>query len=204
MTSRTCALSLLVLASFAGLEGCRRKVEPAPTPATSANDPGAAQRRADSLAAAAVQRRADSIAALNAAASRDNAAGRQAQLEMTNLLAQRVYFDYDRDQLRDDGAAILDAKAAVLQANPSITLVVTGHTDERGTAEYNLALGQRRAAQVKRYLLGKGIADFRLTTQSLGDSQPASSGSDESSYQQNRRAEFDARGMSGALVRPRE
>ena len=202
MTSRTLALalSLLVLVSFAGLQGCRRKVEPAPTPA---NDAGAAQRRADSLASAAAQRRADSIAAVNAAASRDAPADRQAQLEMTNVLAQRVYFDYDRDQLRDDGVATLDAKAAVLLANPSITLVVTGHTDERGTAEYNLALGQRRAAQVKRYLGSKGVADGRLTTQSLGDSQPAVAGSDESAYQQNRRAEFDVRGVTGALVRPR-
>jgi peptidoglycan-associated lipoprotein len=91
----------------------------------------------------------------------------------------------------------------VLLANPSVSLVVTGHTDERGTAEYNLALGQRRAATVKRYLVGKGVAEGRLTTQSLGDSQPAASGSDEASYQQNRRAEFEVRGMSGALVRPR-
>jgi peptidoglycan-associated lipoprotein len=206
MTGRTLSLSLLALVSFAGLEGCRRKVEPAPTPAPAVDDAGAAQRRADSLAAAAAQRRADSIAAANAAASRDAAAAedRRAQLEMTNVLAQKVYFDYDRDQLRDDGAATLDAKAAVLHANPSVTLVITGHTDERGTAEYNLALGQRRAAQVKRYLVSKGISDGRLTTQSLGDSQPAATGSDEASYQQNRRAEFDVRGATGALARPRE
>ncbi len=205
MTSRTLALSLLAIASFAGLEGCRRKVEPAPAPATSTADADAdaARRRADSLAALAAQRRADSIAAANAAASRDAAADRQAQVELANVLAQKVFFDFDRDQLRDDGAATLDAKAAVLNANPSVTLVVTGHTDERGTAEYNLALGQRRAAQVKRYLLSKGIADGRLTTQSLGDSQPAAAGSDEGSYQQNRRAEFGVRGVGGALVRPR-
>lgn len=203
MTSRTLALSLFALTSLAAVEGCRRKVEPAPAP-VGADTAGAAQRRADSLAALANQRRADSIAAANAAASRDAAAAgdRQAQMEMTSVLAQKVYFDYDRDQLRDDGAATLDAKAAVLQANPAVTLVVTGHTDERGTAEYNLALGQRRAATVKRYLVGKGIAEGRMTTQSLGDSQPAVQGSDESAYQQNRRAEFQARG-AGALVRPR-
>ena len=203
MTRRTLALSLLVLASLAGVEGCRRKVEPAPTPVTPANDAAAAQRRADSLAAAGAQRRADSIDAANAAASRDAAADRRAQGELATVLAQKVYFDFDRDQLRDDAVATLDAKAAVLLANPSVTLIVTGHTDERGTAEYNLALGQRRAAQVKRYLASKGISDGRLTTQSLGDSQPAASGSDEASYQQNRRAEFDVRGVTGALVRPR-
>ena len=205
MTSRTVALSLVVLTSFAGLEGCRRKIEPAPTPAAG-DTVGAAQRRADALAAQAAQRRADSIAAANAAASRDATAAsdRQTQMEMTNVLTQKVYFDYDRDQLRDDGATMLDAKAAILMANPSITLAVTGHTDERGTAEYNLALGQRRAATVKRYLAGKGVSEGRMTTQSLGDSQPAASGSDEAAYQQNRRAEFAVRGVSGALVRPRD
>ena len=100
--------------------------------------------------------------------------------------------------------ATLDAKTAVLLANPSISLVVTGHTDERGTAEYNLALGQRRAATVKRYLVGKGVAEGRMTTRSLGDSQPAVQGSDEAAYQQNRRAEFEVRGMPAALVRPRD
>ncbi|HET9039255.1 MAG TPA: OmpA family protein, partial [Gemmatimonadales bacterium] len=176
-----------------------------PAPVTS-DSAALAQRRADSLAALAAQRRADSLAAADAAAARDAAAAadRQAQMEMTNVLAQRVYFDYDRDQLRDDGMATLDAKSAVLLANPAITLVITGHTDERGTAEYNLALGQRRAATVKRYLVGKGIAEGRMSTQSMGDSQPVAAGSDESAYQQNRRAEFEVRGMTGALVRPRD
>ncbi len=97
---------------------------------------------------------------------------------------------------------MLEAKAPILMANPRLTLTITGHTDERGTAEYNLALGQRRAAQVKRYLVAKGVPDSQLAARSLGDSQPASSGSDEASYQQNRRAEFEAE-IGGALVRPR-
>jgi peptidoglycan-associated lipoprotein len=204
MHLRPLALSLLAVAALTGMEACRRQPVTPPAPVAS-DTAGAAQRRADSLAALAAQRRADSIAAANSAASRDAAAAadRQSQLEMTNLLTQKVYFDYDRDQLRDDGAATLDAKSAVLLANPSITLVVTGHTDERGTAEYNLALGQRRAATVKRYLASKGVGDGRMTTQSLGDSQPAAAGSDESAYQQNRRAEFEVRGVRGALVRPR-
>ena len=206
MTSRAFTLSLIAVAALSGAEGCRRTPTSAPTPGPTADAAGAGQRRADSLAALAAQRRADSIAAANAASSRDAAAAadRQTQAEMTNVLTQRVYFDYDRDQLRDDGVATLDAKAAILLANPSIMLVVTGHTDERGTAEYNLALGQRRAASVKRYLAGRGISEGRMTTQSLGDSQPAAAGGDESAYQQNRRAEFQVRGVSGALVRPRD
>ena len=202
MTPRTTLLTLSLFASVAALDGCRRKIEPAPSPATTTTvDDAAARRRADSLATA--QRRADSLAALQAANSRDEAATQQTQGEMRTVLAQRVYFDFDRDQLRDDAIATLDAKAAILQANPGVALVVTGHTDERGTSEYNLALGQRRAAQVKRYLTGKGVSEARLTTQSLGDSQPAASGSDEAAYQQNRRAEFEVRNAPAALVRPR-
>jgi peptidoglycan-associated lipoprotein len=202
MRHRSSLPSVALLLSLLGAQACRRQVAPAPSPAPVAQtDNGAAQRRADSLAAA--QRRADSLAAAQAAAGRDAAAARDAQVEMTNVLAQRVYFDFDRDQLRDDAIATLDAKAAILLANPGIAVAITGHTDERGTSEYNLALGQRRAAQVKRYLVSKGIADARLTTQSMGDSQPAAQGSDEAAYQQNRRAEFAVRNAPASLVRPR-
>jgi peptidoglycan-associated lipoprotein len=197
MIRRTAVLSLALLA-VAGLDGCRRRVLPAAAPVASNTD---AQRQADSLAALRAQQRADSIAAAEAAA-RAGATDQRPAGELAAVLAQRVYFDYDRDELRDDARAILDAKVPILQANPGVTVAITGHTDERGTAEYNLALGQRRAAQVKRYLTSKGIADSRLTTQSLGDSQPAAEGTDESAYQQNRRAEFQSSG-AGALVRPR-
>jgi peptidoglycan-associated lipoprotein len=203
MTRRTAALSLALLLSMGGLEACRKKVEPAPTPANpttaTPTDDGAAQRRADSLAAANLaQRRADSLAALE----RTAADAQRTQADMTQLLLQKIYFDYDQDLLRDDAAAALDAKAAVLLANPAVSLTLTGHTDERGTAEYNLALGQRRAAQVKRYLVARGVADARLSTQSLGDSQPAVMGTDDSAFQMNRRAEFEIQN-GGALVRPR-
>lgn len=198
MTNRTAVLSLLVAASV-GMAGCRRQpAAPAPAPAPAPDN--SAQARADSIAAA--QRRADSLAAARAAEARDAAARAQAtQTELTGILAARVYFDYDRDALRDDAMSTLDQKAAVLQANPGVTMVITGHTDERGSDEYNLALGQRRAAQVKRYLVSKGIDGARLTTQSMGESQPAVQGSDEGAYQQNRRAEFEARN-AGTLVRP--
>jgi peptidoglycan-associated lipoprotein len=202
MIRRTATLSLAILTGFAGLQGCRRQVEPAPAPAGTPADAAAARRRADSLATA--QRRADSLAALQAAAARDAAADVQrTQTELASVLTQRVYFDYDKDNLRDDATAVLDAKAAVLMANPAIRVIVTGHTDERGTAEYNLALGQRRAAQVKRYLASKGVGADRMTTQSLGDSRPAAQGTDEAAYQQNRRAEFEVRNAPGVLARPR-
>jgi peptidoglycan-associated lipoprotein len=202
MKNRTTLLSFVIASSFVGLAGCRKKPEPAPAPVPVADN--SAQQRADSIAAA--QRRADSLAAAQAAqaaAARDAAARAQtSQADLSNILAARVYFDYDRDALRDDAMATLDQKAAVLMANSGVTVTITGHTDERGSEEYNLALGQRRAAQVKRYLVGKGIDAGRLSTQSMGESQPAVQGSDEAAYQQNRRAEFDSRN-AGSLVRPR-
>jgi len=197
MIRRTAVLSLAIL-SVAALDGCRRKVVSAPTPVATN-----AQPNADSLAALRARQRADSIAAAERAAREAAAASdRRSAGEAAAVLAQKVYFDYDRDNLRDDARATLDAKVPILIANPSVTLAITGHTDERGTAEYNLALGQRRAAQVKRYLTSKGVEDARLSTQSMGDSQPAVQGSDESAYQQNRRAEFQASG-AGTLVAPR-
>jgi peptidoglycan-associated lipoprotein len=198
MTRRTAVLSLSLL-SLVSLEACRRKVVPAATPVVSSND---AQRQADSLAALRAQQRADSIAAAEAAARAAAADGQRSAGELAAVLTQKVYFDYDRDVLRDDARAVLDAKVPILLANPGVSVGIVGHTDERGTAEYNLALGQRRAAQAKRYLTSKGIPDSRLSTQSLGDSQPAVQGSDESAYQQNRRAEFQPSG-GGALARPR-
>lgn len=199
MIRRPAVLFLALFLTIGGLGACRRKVQPDPTPLPATTVDGVAQRRADSITAAtAARRRADSLAALGSSAGD----AQRAQRELTQSLTQRIYFDYDRDQLRDDARAALDAKAVVLIANPAVSLTITGHTDERGTAEYNLALGQKRAAQAKRYLETKGVVGARLNTQSLGDSQPASTGTDEGSYQQNRRAEFEVQ-HGGALMPPR-
>jgi peptidoglycan-associated lipoprotein len=201
MTRRNVVLASTLVLALTTLSACRHKTpETAPTPAPqqASNDDALAKHRADSIAMArAAQLRADSIARANAGNDE------RTRAELMNALAQKVYFDYDQDVLRDDARAVLDAKSAVMTANPNVTLVITGHTDERGTAEYNLALGQRRAAQVKRYLVAKGISENRLATQSMGDGQPASRGTDEAAYQLNRRAEFEAMNTSGALVRPR-
>ena len=202
MTPRI-VLSLVILLGAAGFSACRKKPEPAPEPSTIAVvETSASQRRTDSIAAEAARRRADSLANARGGSATD-ADAQRVQNVLKQTLAQVVYFDYDKDQLRDDARVILDGKAAILVANPAVTVVVTGHTDEQGTAEYNLALGQRRAAQVKRYLAGKGVPDGRVSSQSLGDSQPAVQGTDEASYQQNRRAEFATANASGVLAPPR-
>lgn len=203
MTRRSAALPLAVILAVSLLEGCRKKPAPTTAPSTvSPVDATAEQRRADSVnAAAAAQRRADSIAAVGVSpGSSTSSAASVAQ--MRTVLSQVIYFDYDKDELREDARAALDAKAPVLIANSAVTVVITGHTDERGTSEYNFALGQRRAAQVKRYLESRGVPGGQMTTQSAGDARPASDGTAESDYQRNRRAEFEAQN-TGTLMRPR-
>ncbi len=103
---------------------------------------------------------------------------------------QTVYFDYDKSDLSDSTRAALQSNAEWLKANPGRTVLVEGHCDERGTVEYNLALGQRRAASVKDYLGGLGIDASRLKTVSYGKERPVDSGHDETAHGRNRRAEF--------------
>lgn len=204
MTRRTVVVSLIV--GTVALGACRGKPEPAPAPAVVVAQPSG-PTQAEIMAAEAAKRRADSVAgAARAAAAANAAAAAEAERVAAALkatLSQPVYFDFDKDQIRDDARAVLDGKAAILSANPTVTFLIVGNTDEQGTAEYNLALGQRRAAQVKRYLTSKGLDEGRFTTQSMGDAQPAVKGTDEASYQLNRRAEFQSNNLPGALARPR-
>ena len=204
MTRRTVVVSLIV--GTVALGACRGKPEPAPAPAVVVAQPSG-PTQAEIMAAEAAKRRADSVAgAARAAAAANAAAAAEAERVAAALkatLSQPVYFDFDKDQIRDDARAVLDGKAAILSANPTVTFLIVGNTDEQGTAEYNLALGQRRAAQVKRYLTSKGLDEGRFSTQSMGDAQPAVKGTDEASYQLNRRAEFQSNNLPGALARPR-
>src|SRR5207253_10918461 len=123
---------------------------------------------------------------------------------MRNTLVAVVHFDYDQADLRPDARAALDAKIPILQANSNVTIRIAGHTDERGSDEYNLALGQRRAATAKRYLVEHGIAESRIETISYGEERPVAQGSEESAWSQNRRDEFEiTAGGGGRLTPPR-
>ncbi len=106
------------------------------------------------------------------------------------IVLQTVYFDYNSDELRPDSRATLDEKLRVLNANPSVRIRIEGHTDERGTDQYNIALGRRRADQAKRYLTDRGVDAMRVETMSFGRERPAASGSNEEAWAQNRRGEF--------------
>ncbi len=145
---------------------------PAPTPAPRPTAPAPTAPAADDGAAAA------------AAAARTTAA-------VLAEVAAVVHFDLDQSDIRNEDRAVLDRKAALLAANSGLRLVVSGHADERGADEYNLALGNRRAASVKTYLGNKGIAASRLDVASYGEERPVAMGHDEDSWFQNRRAEFE-------------
>jgi peptidoglycan-associated lipoprotein len=101
-----------------------------------------------------------------------------------------VYFDFDQFELRGDATATLKSNATWLKSHPNFKVVVEGHADERGTIEYNLELGAKRARAVLDYLVTLGVDGSRMRTISYGEERPAVSGHDESSWSRNRRAEF--------------
>ena len=108
----------------------------------------------------------------------------------TRFLNQHIHFEFDSAQLTDTAKALLREKADWLKANAGTSIVIEGHCDERGTTEYNLALGERRAAAAKQYLQDLGIGAYRMTTVSYGEERPLDPGQNEAAYSVNRRAQF--------------
>jgi len=105
-------------------------------------------------------------------------------------VGDRVFFDFDTSELTEDAKQTIERLAAWLRENPGTRLTVEGHADERGTREYNLALGSRRASAVKDYLVALGVDPERIQTVSYGEERPAVMGSNEDAWAKNRRAFF--------------
>jgi peptidoglycan-associated lipoprotein len=101
-----------------------------------------------------------------------------------------VYFDFDKADLREDTKEILKRHSQTLRANPGLTILIEGHCDERGTEDYNMALGERRATRVRDYLVELGVDSSILKTISYGETQPKSMGSNEEAWANNRRGHF--------------
>jgi peptidoglycan-associated lipoprotein len=189
----------LVLASVAALSclavgACKKKPATAPTPAPVNQDSiNAANARRDSIARAdqAARDAADRERARNDSIARARAAADAAIADARRTIENPVYFEFDQSTLTGDDISKLDAKIPLLNANPNLRIRVSGHTDSRGSDEYNMALGQRRAASAKRYLTQHGIATARIETVSFGEERPAAQGTDEASMAQNRRSEFE-------------
>jgi peptidoglycan-associated lipoprotein len=105
-------------------------------------------------------------------------------------VANVIYFDFDRSDIRPEYASLISSHAKFLAGSSVVRIRVEGHTDERGSREYNIALAERRAQAVRRALMLQGAGDAQLTTVSYGEERPAALGSDESAYQRNRRVEL--------------
>jgi peptidoglycan-associated lipoprotein len=109
---------------------------------------------------------------------------------MRTTMAEMVFFDYDAFEIRADSRAVLDRKARILRDEPTVRIRVEGHADERGSTEYNLALGSRRAEAVRAYLVAVGVPAARIEILTLGEGRPLERASSESAWSRNRRAEF--------------
>ncbi len=199
---------LFVMVVAAACGGGPPPPPPGPDPDSLAAAQAEEQRVRDSIAAAqavrdSVQRERQRIETQERRAREDSVAAVRAETNsVRDLLARRVHFEFDRSNIRPDDAALLDEKLAVLQRNPDLRIQVAGHCDERGSDEYNLALGNRRALAAKRYLTDRGIAESRITTSSMGEERPIAMGANEGAWAQNRRGEFTIISGGGTLKMP--
>jgi peptidoglycan-associated lipoprotein len=178
MKNRSLLFVIVVSLSMFVLWGCPKKAEVTTTPETpQAEAPMKEEPKADAGAGAAKSEVKEE--------GKEKAAAAAAGL-------QPIYFDFDRSFVRDDAKAVMKANAEWLKANPKVKIKIEGNCDERGTKEYNQALGQRRATSAKKYLTDMGIAANRISLISYGKEKPVCTESSESCWQKNRRDEFVA------------
>jgi len=164
---------LLVVAASLSLGGCASQ-RPKPAPPEAANAEGGGAQGAGAVSPRAM------------GGADEEAAGPQA-----GLLANRiVYFDFDSAEIKGAGIDTVAAHAKFLAANSATRVRLEGHTDERGSREYNIGLGERRAQSVRRALLLQGVSDAQVSTVSYGEERPAAPGHDEAAWAKNRRVEI--------------
>ena len=181
-------MAILVAGLFLTVSCAKKTVV---TDATTIEDQAKTKLEADAKAAADAE--AERIAQQNL---EDKMANEKAQKEAqitaakNRFVNQDIHFEYDSSQLTAMAKTGLKEKAVWLKANPSVIVSIEGHCDERGTTEYNLALGDRRANTVKSYMGNLGVAAYRLKTISYGEEMPIDSGKTESAFRKNRRAHF--------------
>lgn len=181
MRYRTFVVTALAAVLFVG--ACKK--EPPPPP------PGPTGPTAEELAEA--QRIADSIAREAARLEAELAAQRAAEEALRRaraVLTERVHFDYDMSEIRPDAEQVLRSKVEILRASPNVRIRIEGHCDERGSNEYNDALGNRRGQSVVDFFTNFGLDPSRFTTVSFGEDRPLVRASNEEAWAQNRRAEF--------------
>lgn len=173
------------LAAVLVMAACKKDPPPPPEPTGPTAEELAEQARRDSIAAA--ERAAREAAE---AAARERAAREAAVREARAVLEQPVYFDYDESELTSQAESVLREKVDILRASPAVQMRIEGHADERGTNEYNLALGNSRAEAVRQFFTSFGLSGDRFSIVSYGEERPVAMGSNESAWERNRRAEF--------------
>ncbi len=183
-------ISALFLSAFilSGCESMDTKEEDAFTSAEM--DAAAKERAAREAEAAAAAKEAElaarQLAAQEAAAQQAKEAAMKEQAALREI--RTFYFDFDQAAIKPESRASLTAHGAFLAANPSVQVVVEGHTDERGTKGYNMALGERRANAVQQFLVVNGASKSQIEVVSYGEERPANSAHNEAAWAQNRRA----------------
>jgi peptidoglycan-associated lipoprotein len=177
------ALLVVLMISVLAFYGCPKKTEMSATPEEEAQKVEAAPTAPADEAA----RQAEAEAAAKQAEQEEQ---ERAAREAAGL--QPVYFDFDQSAVRSDARDVLKANAEWLKANPDVKIRIEGNCDERGTIEYNQALGQRRASAAKKYLANLGIKSSRIKLISYGKERPSCTESTEDCWQQNRRDDFVA------------
>ncbi len=146
---------------------------------------------AKAKAEAEAKARAEAAAAAKAKAEAEaRAKAEQLRQEISAFESEHIYFDYDKSELKPEARDILTKKAAFLQANPDYNVKIEGNCDERGTNEYNLALGERRATAASKFINALGVSENRISTVSYGEEKPVDTGHNENAWSKNRRDEF--------------
>jgi peptidoglycan-associated lipoprotein len=187
---------LILFVSMFALWGCPKsaevtavpEVQPAPTVAPEQSEAA----KAEALAQANAERERAAAAAAAEAKAREEAEARERAAAAAGAGLNPIYFDFDRSFIRDDARPVMKANAEWLKANPKAKVRIEGSCDERGTIEYNQALGQRRAAAAKKYLTDLGIASSRISLISYGKEKPVCSEQTEECWQKNRRDDLVA------------
>ncbi len=172
-------LVMILPAMFFSASCAKKMVQTEPVPTTQPEVPKASDRF-DEEAEQARRLQEDRLRA-------EAAANEAAETAFVN---ENIHFVFDSAVLSDQAQQILNSKADYLRTNSGVTVTVEGHCDERGTDAYNIALGERRAESVKKFLVDLGISANRLNTVSFGEERPIAIGQDEASWAKNRRAQF--------------
>lgn len=162
--------------------------DPPPPPPPPQPDADSLARYQDSVRQAEEERRR--LAEEEAERRRAEEARQRAIAAARATLEEMVFFDYDMSEIRNDAETALRAKVEILRRSPQVQIRIEGHADERGSTEYNMALGNRRAEAIRQFLVGFGLAENRFEIVSFGEGRPLQQGDTESAWARNRRGQF--------------